>query len=68
MTKGVFISNTKRIDLEKQLTDEYLGNIYDEIYANPFTLNEIESIKKYFTIIAKYIKIDEKKEQPDNSS
>lgn len=39
-----------------------LIEIYDEILINPFTLGSIEEIKKFFNILAKYVNVDEKKE------
>ena len=60
MTKQMFIANTKLIDYAKQLTDDMLILIYDEIQKNPFTLGVIEDMKHKFTILQKYFFIDDK--------
>lgn len=63
MSKETFIKNTKQIDYAGQLDNKMLEEIYDEILTNPFTLGSIEEIKKFFNILAKYVNVDEKKEE-----
>jgi hypothetical protein len=42
MTRETFIRNTKGIDYEHELTDDFLSGLYDELKAHPFSLIEDE--------------------------
>ncbi|KAH0575286.1 Sec7 family protein [Spironucleus salmonicida] len=53
MTREMFVRNTKQIDCSGELSDEFLGAVYDEIERSPFTLGSIEAIKAKFAILSK---------------
>lgn len=57
MSKEDFVENTKRIDTDNQLTDEFLQDLYDSIRARPFSLGSIDNTRNLVAILDKHLYI-----------